>query len=517
MTIELFDIVVVTAVSGTLNVILGIFAYIRRRGFLGSRTFIWICVTSCIYIFGHTFELIASSREEIEWTIAFQYLGLPFISPFNLVLAMQFAGFDKWLTRKTMMFLFSIPVTTVILVFTNNWHHLFYKSISVYPVDSYLLTDIQPGPYYVIHGSYTFGCLFAGISILLWYGRKAKSAYRFQLATMILGFSLPMVTSFLYLIGLTPYGIDLVPAVMCVTSAFYLLAILSSNMLVVTPIARDHVFEHIRDGVLVLDTAGLVVDFNRSAARVVTGLTNASIGKPLEAVSKEHRLIEALQKTESAAFDKLERTWECGGKQAHFVVHTSPLFKRNGQMAGQTIVISDVTKERNMMDALEKMAFTDGLTKLYNRTYFMKRSAEWLEENRSVSLIMFDIDHFKRVNDTYGHQAGDEAIRHVAAISRQHVPCHGLIARYGGEEFIIALLDVSLESAFAVAEEIRWSIEQEPFWAGEQAISITASFGVAAQSEQQNIDVLLFQADQALYTAKASGRNMVKKALQTSK
>ena len=150
---------------------------------------------------------------------------------------------------------------------------------------------------------------------------------------------------------------------------------------------------------------------------------------------------------------------------------------------------------------------TDELTGAANR----RRLETYLAEtNAPFSIIMMDIDHFKKVNDTYGHGVGDEVLRHFARVVQKSIRPDDLLARYGGEEFTV-VCRASLEQAARVAERIRGSIESAPAKTSAGAIKITANFGVAEYREGDTPESVKERADQALYRAKQSGRNRVER------
>jgi len=162
---------------------------------------------------------------------------------------------------------------------------------------------------------------------------------------------------------------------------------------------------------------------------------------------------------------------------------------------------------------LEKISSTDGLTRLFNR---MKIDCIIEEKFSKVSLlrsepvdwclIMIDIDHFKKVNDGYGHQQGDKALKAVAASLSSSVPECGQAARWGGEEFLVSLYGVPTEKAVRIAEDIRENIALMEF---ESGMKITISLGLSAYREGDSYDTLLKRADDCLYEAKGQGRNRV--------
>lgn len=170
-------------------------------------------------------------------------------------------------------------------------------------------------------------------------------------------------------------------------------------------------------------------------------------------------------------------------------------------------------------DEMEKLAQTDFLTGLNNRRYFMERGGQELiralRYKSEVSFLMLDIDFFKKVNDTYGHQTGDVVLKEVARHCQKTLRSIDIIGRLGGEEFAIFLPEAACEVAFEVAERLRKGIEQRPMaHVEDKPIYVTVSIGLfSGLHEGDTLEKLLEQADQGLYAAKESGRNRVSKAV----
>jgi len=168
--------------------------------------------------------------------------------------------------------------------------------------------------------------------------------------------------------------------------------------------------------------------------------------------------------------------------------------------------------------ALSEISARDSLTGLYNRWYVMEKIDS--EMNRSlrhgspVSLIMMDIDHFKRVNDSFGHSAGDRVLRSVGQVLRDSCRVYDVAGRYGGEEFCIVLPETKVGNTTVVAERIRERLAASRFDVGEESVVVTASIGIAGIESIEAEDglsplSLIDRADQALYSAKHHGRNRV--------
>ena len=159
---------------------------------------------------------------------------------------------------------------------------------------------------------------------------------------------------------------------------------------------------------------------------------------------------------------------------------------------------------------LVQMATTDALTGAFNRKgledVLQQALADWRKHQHPLGLVLIDIDHFKAVNDTHGHQAGDRVLAGLAALVRQHVRGQDLLGRWGGEEFLLVCRDTHLPQALAIAEKLRALVAGHRF-PGD--LRITASFGVAAMDSERPLDQVFAAADAALYRAKAGGRNRV--------
>lgn len=504
--------IVIMSVSGILSVILSIIAHANRHRYIGCQLFMYMSAATAIYIFGHTFELLARTPQEIMFWVSFQYIGLPFIAPFSLMIVLQFTGFYQYITKRRVLFILLIPILTTIMVFTNSFHSLFYRSITLHTLDGFLLADFRIGYWYIIHGVYTFGCSMLAVFMLLWFLRVTKKEYLKQILILLVGMLLPITTSFIYLLGLTPFHIDPVPVVMFLTNALYLWAIMSFHLFKLSPIAMERVFEHMSEGVLILDRYRTLIDYNPAAASIIPVLSKKGIGYKIEdifsGVIKESPFIQWLRSPQDHSHYDL--MWE-KEQPCYYHLTASSLFNKRGEIEGRQIVISDVTEQRLLQEELERRAYMDGLTNIFNRSSFIERTQMILEEDaQNTAILLFDIDFFKQINDTHGHHIGDEALRHVVSICQQHLKVDDLFGRYGGEEFAICLPQHSFEEACHIAEQIRHSFEVSFFQADEKKVQVTASFGIAHTANDSPIlEKLLFEADQALYMSKRHGRNRI--------
>lgn len=167
------------------------------------------------------------------------------------------------------------------------------------------------------------------------------------------------------------------------------------------------------------------------------------------------------------------------------------------------LLLSDV------IDIYRALAIKDGMTDLFNRTYFMKHMRETLASVESGSLILCDLDHFKRINDTYDHSAGDKALKEFSELLKTIEKQPNTVSRFGGEEFAIFLPEANSSEAEAVANDLKEKTENLFIKHEHQIFQFTASFGVYSIPHQEAISDALQSADKALYSAKHSGRNTV--------
>ncbi len=181
--------------------------------------------------------------------------------------------------------------------------------------------------------------------------------------------------------------------------------------------------------------------------------------------------------------------------------------------------IDSVLKHSKKEKTLEKQSTTDTLTSIYNRRYFMERAnQEWdlvKRQNRILSIVMMDIDHFKRINDEHGHDVGDFILKETASLLTESIRLSDVLARYGGEEFITLFTGYTKEEAFLACMRIRNMINSHVFKINGLELRITMTYGIAdvndleGSYDDHKIDDVIKLSDMRLYNGKKSGRNMV--------
>ena len=513
MTSALTAYITLVCVSGVVNLLLAIYVFANRKQYGKISTLFILGVGAMtIYCFSYAFSLTSSTLGQLRFWSVMQYCGMPFAPALGLLFVLQYLGYKVsgrmiagWLT---------IPALSLLSNATNEWHHLHYKEYKIHEIYGAPYNDIEVGPTYIIMGCFLLVCMLGSVVFLLSRWKDTDKAYRPQLITLVCANVIPMTASFLYLIGVTPEGIDPVPMVSGVSALLMWWTIESSRLLTIIPIAKDVIFHSISDGVIVLDQMGRLVEYNESCGRMFSGLDRSMLGQPLEAAwSAMFGECAAVPGLSPGAQD-LEAVAD--GKERFYHVRISPLQQDAKRcISGTVMIISDITELKQLQKTLERHAYHDDLTQISNRRAFYERCEEWFaraeREKAPITTILFDIDYFKTINDVYGHDAGDKTLVHVVQICGENLADDMLLARFGGEEFVLALYGKTEEFGVRFAENLREQIESRPLEVNGSLINITSSFGVAESSKHavKSLRELLRCSDEALYMAKRNGRNRV--------
>ena len=289
---------------------------------------------------------------------------------------------------------------------------------------------------------------------------------------------------------------------------------------------HDKLLDSMHDGVVFVDERMRITMWNRATERL-TGITQPSVtdkqwspglvqmqdeqGKPISDADCP------VAHTMRSGVQTLRRLSVVGrgDEKLSLDVHIAPVLREDGVARGVTVVLHDASSQITLEErvlSLHERATRDPLTKCANRAEFDRVFPQFvethLEQGQPCSMIMCDIDHFKRINDTYGHQAGDEALGCFGTLLRRHARAGDLVARYGGEEFVLLCVECDNATATRRAEQLRRSISEQQL-APLNNQSITASFGVTEVQGGDIPETFLRRADRALLQAKDNGRNIV--------
>lgn len=453
----------------------------RRREIPGVFVFSILMLAMIIHSVGYALELLSNTLEHMYFWIRIEYLGAAFYSFLIMFFAREYADEKRFANKYLLTLLLTINFTTLVLVYTNSYHGLYYSSMGIDSSLGFPILAVKKGIWYFVQIiSLYFSILYSVIifSIKL---KRARGDYRKKVAYMLIGALIPMITLFVYLLGLGPVYIDLTPFSYFLMTLFIVIGLLRYDMLALTPITYEMVFNSIGEAVLVIDKDEILLSFNRASKEFFPSLEKLKAGESVH-------LVEELKEYN---FSLKPPIYEIHGKLLNFKVNK---IKTNGV---SIFVINDITESERVKKQLEILATHDALTGLYNRRFFMEHMEK---AGLKGVLAMIDIDHFKKINDTYGHHEGDKVLSYFGESIINFFPKQ-LSCRYGGEEFVIFIENVDLMEADRQIESLREKINQV-----EGGISITFSAGLA-EYQHGTISESLQRADQKLYEAKENGRN----------
>ena len=275
------------------------------------------------------------------------------------------------------------------------------------------------------------------------------------------------------------------------------------------------------DAIITIDQQHRITLFNRAAENLFGYASEEMLGEPIERLLPEKYRVHhsryvqqfARSPVRSRQMDERNRVYGQHRDGSLLPVEIA-ISKINVEgLIEFTAVIRDITDRVRLMDLLQKQAVTDELTGLPNRREFLDVVERILESDEELSVFLLDIDFFKKINDSYGHDVGDEVLRILAKVGMGLSRKADVFARWGGEEFVAALPGTNADEACAIAERLRMKFEQQDFaheWRTGKAVPFTVTIGVTTREQgERDVSVMLKRADQALYRAKESGRNRV--------
>lgn len=402
-----------------------------------------------------------------------------------------------------------------------------YLGFLLHPFLALVVASVGPLHRYVVQvdgaGSYDYGPLFwvhVALSLALLVLTTSElmrsetareliiGRYRVVFASFV---TLPALSSYYAAAIAGPAGLDPVPWAFAITSLMLWRTVVPYQIVANAPIARSKVFEEISDAVFVLDHDEVIRDANPAALALAraTGQLNSYKGRSL---------VQLWPQLSAAAQRPGEHDVELGGQAMVLDVTITALRDGNGARLGTAVVMRDVTLAVNqrrelarLRAELAELVVRDVVTGLHNRRYADQALPEALARCRSkgtpMSVVVLDVDHFKSVNDTYGHSVGDRVLHSLARVMLGEVPASSL-ARVGGEEFLVMLPGLNAKQAFQRAERLRQACATVAIATREGPLTVSVSAGVATSLHGHgSADKLIDAADRALYEAKRSGRD----------
>ncbi|WP_263354516.1 histidine kinase N-terminal 7TM domain-containing diguanylate cyclase [Acidicapsa acidisoli] len=485
----------------------------RRKDAPEATAFAILVASMAVYAFGYAGEIAQTTTTAARRWLDVEYLALPWAGGLWVLAACKHNG-----RRGRTPLLFVIPAITFVGHYTN-YKNLFYTApMTMVQRGPFRVLMVERGPLSVLDNAYLMVAFLVGAWIYLSGLRNASLLFQKQAMILVTASFLPFVGYFVYLTGLSPWGLDVTPVTLGLTCALIYYGIFHCGIFDLAPLARNLIFNSMRDAVLILDTHDRLLDFNPAAHAMFPILNKRNLGTDVVSMlSDTSTFVEAVRSTE----DEVEITME-GSDPLSYEVRKWPLFTASSNSAsrliGRAVIFADVTAQVRLREELRGRAETDPLTGVANRRRFYQAlEIECLRFTRNqlpLSVLMIDLDFFKDVNDEYGHPVGDAVLRIVAQLLLLSLRKTDLLARYGGEEFSVLLPETRMEGAQVIAERIRQTVCEQPVLADGCHVHVSVSVGIASHDNDGEAapEILLKKADLALYRAKALGRNRVEVA-----
>lgn len=404
--------------------------------------------------------------------------------------ALLLSGRTRWLTPRVGLLAAIEPVLITVLSATNRWHQLVV-------VDG--PAGRRPGPLFWAHTVYAYGLLLVAVVLLVYTAMRSVPGHR-RVVLMVLVSMTPPIVGNVVSVRFEAQNVDITGAMLLVTATLWLWIERGRPRLTRTPISTLQVLQALSDAILVVDEDGVVVEVNEAAVTLSGWSRSAILGRRWEEVVRAE-LPPMLRDAEVAMLDLPD------GR--HIDVRIRPVTS-HGRRLGSVLVARDVTELERLRVELAEQAIRDPLTGLHNRRH-LTRVIDRLgaEPPEHLVAVMLDVDHFKQVNDRYGHAVGDEVLVAIADELRHSVRADDVVARVGGEEFLLLLPGARVEDVVRRVEELRERCTHLQVPAAPD-LRITLSAGVAELvADSPDIRQLLDRADRGVLSAKAAGRDRV--------
>ena len=530
MFLREYPYIAVFCLTAVISGCVALTAWTRRETAPATRPFTWLMVAIAAYATAAAANASTFTLQSTIFWANVEYITSNSVVALYLIFTLRFAGYKRWLRPKGRLLFWVLPALNVLLVLTNSWHQLVWSKWHLPTAPGQIITASHGAGYlWIVACFYIY--VLTGSLLVARVALTAPKLYRNQALVVIASACPPVMAGSLYVLEVVPLSINILPISFLFTGLIYFVSLFRFRLFDLLPIARDVLVERMTEGVIVLDAESRVIDINPAAQQYISK-SLPFMGRSIEAVmSQWPEIIDCCY----SDLDVVTTTIVRVQIPCCLEVRATTLYDLRQQRSGKVLVVRDITEQhqrqlqlqqanaslqtqlkeiQTLRDQLKEQATRDRLTGLFNRRYFEEAMpAELFKAKRSgqsLAVMLLDIDHFKQVNDTYGHLAGDHALRLFAQTVQGHIRKSDIACRYGGEEFVIAFPDMSLSEACKRANKIREAFKAISIEFEEYRFNVTVSIGVGVfTGGDETQDQLLNQIDQALYAAKASGRDRV--------
>jgi len=517
---------VIILILNTLACVIIAFLLARKRFAVGQLAMILTFLSLAFWIFGYAMLLTSTTVEWKVFWLRVENIGIIPQSLFWFIFALQYSNQNKNAPIRLIAVLSIAPTLALTFIFSDRWIHLYYPLIErLYPNGGPL--KLERGTAYWVMLAQVYLLELAALILLLRRFIGHRNIYRKQMGLLITAVVFPWVANLYF--QLAPHlplpaalttPLDVTPLAFALSAALISAAIFGLKLFDLIPIARYRVLEHIPQMVFVVDAEDRVLDINdmgqkwlgKSAEQLIGNFATDVFDKWSELVNRHHNQTESHEEINIP-----------GDPSRTLEVAIFPVYNRN-KLEGRVFVAHDITNRIKLEGELKKTnetlrakiveAIRDPLTGAYNRRFLSdfldSELAQASKTATPVSVVILDVDHFKKFNDMHGHKCGDIVLQTLAKLLVNDSRRGDIVCRYGGEEFIVVVLNSSLESAYECAEKWRKNFASTLIEFNGQLLSTTFSAGVACFPIHGSTgEDILHAADHALYQSKSKGRNQV--------
>ena len=506
--------VLIISLIVTLIVDLAMLAYgITRQD--RSRAFGYSLVIASVFMYtlGYLLEIMSVSTESAMTALKVENIGIPMASPAFLLCCIGLYHeklFRKWMPVAVLVY----GSLMSMCVMFNEYHHLYYTVVEMRIVNGEAFAVLGRGPMYVAQQVVSIAVWLATFGMLFGRYVRGNAVFRRQMHFIILGSLLPFFANIANFSGILPTGLDLTPFSMTVGLFIFSADVSRYKMMDLAAYAASNAVETMDDAFIALDPGWGFMFCNHSAVNLFPELKEY-VGR--ERIDKEAWWPKELSPEGGVRENTFSRIGEKNNNIFTYFANISKITGLAGRPLGWSIVIRDITDMTMLLGKLEELATIDPLTGIFNRRSFTERvnreMAKAERQNNPSLFVMYDLDHFKDVNDEYGHQAGDYVLCTVSETVAKQLRPYDIFARYGGEEFMIFTTiesDVGDgKSLVELPERLRRAIEKADIQFEGHHIPVTASFGAVIVPSGMKFDEALRAVDKAMYRAKTGGRNRI--------
>nr|WP_236903408.1 histidine kinase N-terminal 7TM domain-containing protein [Clostridium saccharobutylicum] len=338
---------------------IGYFAWNRRKKYISISL-----IAISIHGFGYAFEILCTNIEWVKFWVKVEYLGSSFFGVLWLVFALCFTGKTDKIKKGTLALLYVISITILIVNWTNDFHHLFYKEMYMNNKGIFPILEVIHGPWYWIHIVYNYLVTLIGLIIFILDYINEVSVIRKQLLLIIISCVIPWIADVIYSLGLAPFDLDLCPIALSISGIMYSCAVVKFKLLKLTPIALEKVFSSMLEGVIILDNENNIVNFNNSSKGIIHELNYINQGdKQFEEVFKEYEDI--IRAVNSNEYKEGLISLKNKNELKFYKMSINYIYEKNRNILGKILILSDITKEKKQQEnLLELNTFKDNLFKV---------------------------------------------------------------------------------------------------------------------------------------------------------